>query len=118
MKRRLTEENPNWAGNEFWIDATDPDADEIDDIYFRLKEYEDAEEQGLLVRLPCAIGSIVWEVSNIGTNEWEVVDFDIRNEQITLSRWSGQYFEPDISEFGKTIFLTRQEAEKALEMKR
>lgn len=54
---RLTERNPLWIDDEMWERACEPDCEEIDAVYRKLKDYEDAEEQGLLLRLPCGIGS-------------------------------------------------------------
>ena len=53
---RLTDENKeiiSLLGNNesYWLS-----------IYFKLKEYEDLEEQGLLLKLPCRVGDIIYEV--------------------------------------------------------
>ena len=45
---RLTERNPLWIDDELWERACEPDCEEIDAVYRKLKDYEDAEEQGLL----------------------------------------------------------------------
>ena len=50
---RLTEKNPAWIDDEMWERACEPDCEEIDAVYRKLKMYEDAEEQGLLLQLPC-----------------------------------------------------------------
>ena len=50
---RLTERNPSWIDDELWERACEPDCEEIDAVYRKLKEYEDLEEQGSLVILPC-----------------------------------------------------------------
>ena len=50
---RLTESNPTWIDDEVWERACEPDCEEIDAVYRRLKEYEDLEEQGRLLKLPC-----------------------------------------------------------------
>ena len=50
---RLTERNPSWIDDELWERACEPDCEEIDAVYRKLKEYEDLEEQGRLVILPC-----------------------------------------------------------------
>lgn len=106
----------------------------------RLAEYEDAEEQGLLVRLPCKLGSTVY---------W-IVEYFCENIDGVYSKCEFYGYKPDyeadceicnrpegtkcpyqyrISEgrateinilmiarnLGKTVFLTREEAEKALE---
>ena len=51
---RLTESNPTWIDDELWERACEPDCEEIDAVYRRLKEYEDLEEQGRLLKLPLA----------------------------------------------------------------
>ena len=43
---RLTERNPSWIDDEMWERACEPDCEEIDAVYRKLKAYEDAEEQG------------------------------------------------------------------------
>ena len=43
---RLTERNPSWIDDEMWERACEPDCEEIDAVYRKLKDYEDAEEQG------------------------------------------------------------------------
>ena len=49
---RLTESNPSWIDDELWERACEPDCEEIDAVYRKLKDYEDLEEQGRLVKLP------------------------------------------------------------------
>ena len=50
---RLTESNPLWIDDELWERACEPDCEEIDAVYRKLKEYEDLEEQGRIIKLPC-----------------------------------------------------------------
>lgn len=38
---RLTNQDAYWIGEEFWTSAEEPDDDEIDKVYMRLKAYED-----------------------------------------------------------------------------
>ena len=59
---RLTERNPSLIYDEIWEMACEPDFEEIDAIYRKLKDYEDAEEHGLILRLPCGIGSDVYMI--------------------------------------------------------
>lgn len=49
---RLTESNLLWIDDELWERACEPDCEEIDAVYRKLKEYEDLEEQGRLIKLP------------------------------------------------------------------
>lgn len=62
---RLTERNPLWIDDEMWERACEPDCEEIDAVYRKLKEYEDVEEQGLLLKLPCKVGDTVYVDSTI-----------------------------------------------------
>ena len=93
-----------------------------------LKSYKEAEEQGLLVRLPCKVGDTVWDNDFGYPKSYEIKAFSYG--------YCDSYVEPDIedqiifyyenyigsitgafpmSEIGKTVFLTREEAEKKLE---
>lgn len=73
----------------------------------RLAEYEDLEEQNRLLKLPCAVGDMVYVLRLDNTaymmnNEkvWEIIEdkFEIFH----------------FDSIGKTVFLTREEAEAAL----
>lgn len=95
------------------------------DLREKLKDYEDAEEQGLLLRLPCKVGDKIFlDFAGFGKDidEFTVKDFhldcfedgetilfcDYESNDKTLS---GQI---DVMEFGKSVFLTREEAEVKL----
>ena len=82
----------------------------------KLQEYEDAEEQGLLLRLPCPIGTTVYN-----TTWWDDVTEKVkvdgkifyrteRKHKVSKSTFSLL----DIYDFGKTVFLTKAEAEQKL----
>ena len=80
----------------------------------KLAAYEDAEEQGLLVRLPCNVGDVLWWADAFG---------DIRNSKVNSmfieQGIDGVVIETMIAnvnskDIGKTVFLTREEAEAAL----
>lgn len=94
----------------------------------KLKEYEDAEEDGLLLRLPCRVGDTLympWEydermgvavmaVYKICINEhgfFVETDLDSDDDGF-LEEYN--YGEFSFSDFGKTVFLTKAEAEQAL----
>lgn len=94
-----------------------------------LKSYKEAEEQGLLVRLPsCKVGDTVWDNDFGYPESYEIKAFSYG--------YCDSYVEPNIedeiifyyenyngsitgafpmSELGKTVFLTREEAAKKLE---
>ena len=92
------------------------------------QEYKDLEEQGLLVRLPCKVGDTVWDNDLGSPASYKIaaysfghcesyVESDIENEIIYyISNYGGSITGSfPINEIGKTIFLTRKEAEKKLE---
>ena len=114
---RLTESNPSWIDDELWERACEPDCEEIDAVYRKLKEYEDLEEQGRLVKLPCKIGTEVYNITWWDDVQEKVVVKGktyyrtIHKHKVSKSAFS--YF--DIGEFGKTVFLTKSEAEAKLE---
>nr|DAG47058.1 MAG TPA: hypothetical protein [Caudoviricetes sp.] len=127
---RLTERERN-------VDNTGVAKEEIADgllmpfaekVLTKLADYEDAEEQGLLVRLPCKVGDTVWDNDFGHPVSYEINAFSYG--------YCDSYVEPNIedeiifyyenyngsitgafpmSEIGKSVFLTRDEAEKKLE---
>lgn len=100
----------------------------------KLCDYEDLEEQGLLVRLPCKVGDDVYIIPSPSVYRLNIINgYEKLNKichqhvgtiVITAGHWYatsreeyGVYNEKvlnDIS-FGTTWFLTREEAEKKLE---
>lgn len=72
---------------------------EVQRVVDRLAEYEDAEEQGLLVCLPCKLGDTVYI-------HW----FEHDNVEVVEKPFSYGM----IPYIGETVFLTREEAEAAL----
>ncbi len=92
-----------------------------------LKRYEDLEEQGRMVVLPCKVGDTVYSDNGVfGILEYEVenivIDKTITYLCSAYSKSIGDCpsecldeIDQDISDFGKTVFLTREEAEAALE---
>ena len=82
----------------------------------KLAEYEDLEEQGLLLRLPCPIGTIVYN-----TTWWDDVQEKVKVDGKTFYRTvhkhkvsKSTFSLVDIYNFGKTVFLTKAEAEQKL----
>lgn len=95
----------------------------------KLATYEDLEEQGLLVRLPCKVGDTVWDNDFGYPESYEIKAFSYGYCDSYVEPGVGIedeiifYYENSIgsitgvfpmSEIGKTIFLTREEAEKKL----
>ena len=95
----------------------------------RLAEYEDLEEQGKLLKLPCAAGDTIYHVCIPKNDEPQIIEMKvgcvepcgaIRNYKGTCEVWN-VYAETDYTkayfkffDFGKTVFLTGEEAEAAL----
>lgn len=100
---RLTKKDAYWIDEEFWISAEEPDDEEIDKVYMKLKDYEDLEEQGRLIVLPCKIGDTIYITGS-------------RYRRGRIESWinTGKFRISDMEELGKHIFLTKEEAEKAL----
>lgn len=48
---RLTNRNATWIDDELWESACEPDCEEIDAVYRKLKYYEDLEENGKLIKI-------------------------------------------------------------------
>lgn len=81
----------------------------------KLKEYEDMEEQDRLLKLPCKVGEIVYYINpNKNTiNELVVYSFDIRPLQHFACDYMGARL--NFNQFGKTVFLTKEEAKAAMD---
>lgn len=82
-----------------------------------LGKYEDAEEQGLMVRLPVPIGTTVYEFEPLnkivkGCTARTVIKYTMYDDSIWFNFADG--YMKDIKDFGKTVFLTREVAEQKL----
>ena len=89
------------------------------DLREKLKDYEDAEEQGRFVKLPCKVGDTVYGMSMgkfISLTVNEISIFCIKGEKIINAKCqSNDEFRNYVEwEFGKTVFFTREEAEAKL----
>ena len=85
-------------------------------IYEKLREYEDAEEQGLLLRLPCKVGDTVYCFTPFCEICEETLDNEFSCEDCNKGSFvSENKFDYEmIRMFGRSIFLTKEEAEQAL----
>lgn len=93
-----------------------PAADVVPVVHGELTEHIHellrAEQDGRLVVLPCKVGDAVYFSTHNGTICSHIIRRFERNKKsdyMCSSLWI------PIDEFGKTVFLTREEAEKALE---
>lgn len=78
----------------------------IRQAYDKLGAYEDTEEQGLLLRLPCKVGDTIYYFMN--------VDDEIQVQERKICTLTNVVAIMEDGEFGKTVFLTREEAGQAL----
>ena len=111
---RLTERERN-------VDGTGVAKEEITDgllkpfadkILTKLAVYEDLEEQGLLVRLPCPVGTTVWDICGMDIRENVVCGIECgKNGKQFL--WANH--DEWLGELNDLVFLTREAAEKKLE---
>lgn len=110
------------------IPTLDDNAEHWLKAYFKLKDYEDLEEQGRLLKLPCKVGDTVWDndcgrpcaytITAFSFGECEgYIDEPVTNKEIIFyysnssGSITGSFAE---SEIRKTVFLTKSEAEAKL----
>lgn len=113
---RLTERIDNvpdgesgvWVKNHDYVSAAE-----------KLADYEDLEEQGRLLKLPCKVGNTVYVISMgkiISLVVEEISTFYVKNEKIiNVKCQNADIFRNYIErEFGRVVFLTKEEAEAKL----
>ena len=77
-----------------------------------LKSFKEAEEQGLLVRLPCPIGTTVWDICGMDIRENVLSGIECGKDGKQFL-WAND--DECLGELNDLAFLTREEAEKELE---
>lgn len=85
----------------------------LEKAFEKLADYEELEEQGLLLKFPCKVGDSVFIIVGKDISKQKVKEiriFDNRIEFVTSRRAFG------IGAFGGHVFLTRKEAEEQLEL--
>lgn len=95
----------------------------------KLKEYEDLEEQGRIIKLPCKVGDVVYCIFNrytkctFSNEEFDEYscqgcehECDSKKENYVqdMRAYSIDWIVTNLRNFGKTIFLTKDEAEAKL----
>lgn len=100
------------------------DCPTITEIYEKLAAYEDAEEQGLLLRLPCKVGDTVYVPTRNFVSELRIILISIERDNIFFHWRLNTGIYPNLDGFtssyiGKMVFFTCEEAEAKLkEMER
>lgn len=87
------------------------------EIIIKLAEYEDLEEQEKLPKLPCKVGDTVYRILD-NIYEFEVTCIRLYEDKMLLDIENsdiGMGFSLDANRLSKNLFLTYEEAEKALE---
>ena len=103
------------------------DEADIQDVINKLYDYEEAEENGLLLRLPCKLGDTVYYISEGFIEPCAVETIFISDytdkygncsymAEIHFDREDCPYVSTEIyfTDIGKTVFLTKAEAEQKL----
>lgn len=90
--------------------------EDIRKVLRKLAKYEDLEEQGLLLRLPCNVGTSVYMVAqDCGGDTLDCMRGDCEGCPYLYSFVEENKFETYMLEgIGKTVFLTQAEAEQKL----
>lgn len=103
----------------------DTGGNDFQDIIDKLAEYETAEEEGRLVVLPCKVGQCVY--TNHSMSGWYMrkserpylgrvvfVGLNAEDPYFNIILGEGKMLQYKFSDIGTTVFLTKEEAEKAL----
>lgn len=109
---RLTDSNkeilPLFSNEKYWLN-----------IYFKLKEYEELDEKGLIFKSPYKIGDVIYLCISKRIIELKISCIEFRHDRKPFYRTYkvdtgevGNSF--GVDDMGKTVFLTKEEAEKAL----
>lgn len=117
---RLTERIANVPNGEFgvWVNRHD-----FISVTERLAAYEDAEKQGLLIRLPCKVGDTIYEVSYKNrkyiicehiVNQFVYIAYRKPRIEIYCEGENGFLSSSITGQLDDGLFLTREEAEAKL----
>ncbi len=89
--------------------------------YEAVKRYEEMEEQGKLIKLPFTTGDEAWVIDENKTFRCKVINIEICNQRAFAVVEKNMIYEENIgyiripiANFGKTVFLSKEAAEKAL----
>lgn len=92
--------------------------------YTRLRELAEADKDGRVVVLPCKVGQRVFALMDMDKHisECEIKQIGMGNKigfiDLEPIGARGRKYGVSLNGFGKTVFLTREEAEKALEARK
>ena len=101
---------------------------QVSEYLRKLKDYEDLEEQGRLIKLPCKVGDTVWQIMVVGVQGKNIkygifkavvttisVDYQMNFLLSTITEDEERYRnEVTSTAIGETMFFTKSEAEAKL----
>lgn len=95
---------------------------DIKTVLKKLADYEDLEEKGLLLELPCKIGDTIWWLNGKLIMESEVASFTVDVDGVYFmyveyhdKKTDKIYsYSLEVGNIGKTVFLTQEAAEQKL----
>ena len=109
------------------IHKSDSSESNLTEIIEKLGNYEDTEEQGLLLRLPCKVGDKVYQISENFIEPCTVETIFLGNYRDRNGNWCNMaeiHYDRDdcpyvstemyFTDIGETVFLTETEAEAKL----
>lgn len=112
---------------EFQLSLDFDDFNRVTNALNKLADYEELEEQGKLLKLPCTVGDTVYEICEgfIEPCTLEVIFIaDYKDKEGKSSYMAEIHYDREdcpwvsteiyFTDIGKTVFLTREEAEAAL----
>lgn len=112
--------NSGWTGEELLKPKFKPLKMSKAEMAKEIRAWRNAEEQGLLVRLPCKVGDIMFRINKGAKNP--IIELTVTQINITRRSYNLEVIDRDCGELmcfkndiGKTIFLTREEAVNKLE---
>jgi hypothetical protein len=130
MERLTQTSNSGGVAFTFDLDITcqPSEARKILNLATKLKEYEDLEEQGRLLKLPCKVGDTVWQIMVVGVQGKNIqygifkavvtkisVDYQMNFLLSTITEDEERYRnEVTSTAIGETMFFTKSEAEAKL----
>ena len=85
----------------------------------RLREWAQTDKEDRLVALPCKVGDTVWFVRPLDSKkeitETTIEKMVVKGSGVYMKLACNAMYETSCNSIGKTVFLTREEAEAALE---
>ena len=143
MYERITIRHPHPYEDFITINETKqlPDTEQSRKVLNRLCDLEDKICEGRMVELPCAVGDTLWKIEDVWHlddratwkyhYEKEILEFRVVSISISCNSkgiWTKKFRICEVkngktidnqrniefADYGKTVFLTREEAEKAL----